>query len=277
MLFSPTLTSASTVQQFGAALVKLACEQSGAHGVQFWLAGDGPLTVTAQEGRGLGLSDGALALRALAGGSAVSEGMLSAVPIGGAVLEFVGASPEAVQQVCELAPLLGLALEGVQAREARRGSGRIAQTVEALVRRLGGSLDLAEVLTKTAESAAMSLGFGRAFVALFSEFGESELGAGQARTGEVFTHGFDENFTGGIGVGPVSFEKLVRRGEAIRFERARDAGSALSQGLAELNPEAAVIAPLSARGRALGLLYVDSLNPGATTTDDDARLVLALA
>lgn len=270
--FPASLTGATTAAQFGSALAKLACERTDAHGVQVWLAAHGSLDVIATEGRGLGLSDGVLAAEALGAGSLLCAGMLCALPFGCGVLEFVGADPEKVQELAGLSLLLGLALEGVQAREARRGSGRISETVEALVRRLGGSLDLSEVLTKTAESAALALGFERAFVALFSEFGE--MGA---RTGEVFTFGFDEAFSGGIGVGPVSFEKLVRRGETIRFERTRDSTSPLSQGLAELNPEAAVIAPLSARGRALGLLYVDTQSLGAAASEDDARLVLALA
>lgn len=270
--FSPALTNASTTAQFGAALARLACDQAQAHGVQVWLVTDGKLGVIGEEGHGLGLSDGILVGRALQMGSRLDEGMLTALPFGCGVLELVGASADGLRQVASLAPLFGLALEGVQAREARRGSGRIAQTVEALVRRLEGSLDLAEVLPKTAQSAALALGFTRAFVALFSEVGES-----RARTGELFTFGFDSEFTGGIGIGPVTFEKLVRRGEAIRFERARDANSPMSRGLSELNPEAAVIAPLSARGRALGVLYVDSRTPGAAASEDDARLVLALA
>ncbi|GGM17743.1 sensor histidine kinase [Deinococcus aerophilus] len=271
-----TLAAASTVAAFAAALAEYACEVTSAHGVQVWV-GDGVRNVAvAQAGRGLGLSDGTLAGRALEEGRPVEEGMLSCLPLGtagrGGVLEFVGARPAGVEALADLTPLLSLALEGVQAREARRGRGRVAETVEALVRRLGGSLDLAEVLTGTAQSAAQALGFSRAFVALFNEFGEDG-----ARTGNVFTHGFDETFTGGVGVGPVSLETLIRRGEAIRFERARDADSRMAQGLRELNPEAAVIAPLSARGQPLGVLYADTLTPGATASEDDARLVLALA
>ncbi|WP_428194464.1 GAF domain-containing protein [Deinococcus saxicola] len=270
----PALAAAQTARAFAAALAEYACQVTAAHGVQVWVAeGEaGRLEALAQQGRGLGLSDGTLARRAVDGGSVLEEGMLVCLPFGCGVLEFVGASPEGIAELSALVPLLTLALEGVQAREARRGRGRVAETVEALVRRLAGSLDLAEVLTRTAQSAAQALGFSRAFVALFSEFGE-----GGARTGDVFSHGFDETFTGGVGVGPISLETLIRRGEAIRFERARDADSPMAQGLLELNPEAAVIAPLSARGQPLGVLYVDSRRPGATATEDDARLVLALA
>ncbi|MDV6374346.1 GAF domain-containing protein [Deinococcus arenicola] len=275
----PTLAAAQTARAFASALAEYACQVTAAHGVQVWVAeGEaGRLEALAQEGRGLGLSDGTLARRALDGGAVLEngileEGMLVCLPFGHGVLEFVGAGPDGIAELSALVPLLTLALEGVQAREARRGRGRVAETVEALVRRLAGSLDLAEVLTRTAQSAAQALGFSRAFVALFNEFGE-----GGARTGDVFSHGFDETFTGGVGVGPVSLETLIRRGEAIRFERARDADSPMAQGLLELNPEAAVIAPLSARGQPLGVLYVDSRRPGATATEDDARLVLALA
>ncbi|MFC6660588.1 hypothetical protein [Deinococcus multiflagellatus] len=44
-----------------------------------------------------------------------------------------------VRALLGAAPLLALAVEGVQAREARRGHGRIAETVEGLVRRLGAA------------------------------------------------------------------------------------------------------------------------------------------
>lgn len=272
MTLSPSLAQASTAAQFGDGVARYACALTRAHGVRVWVVSGGQLGEVACEGRGLGLSDGTLAARALGSGVIEEEGMLVCVPFGCGVLECVGASGEGVQALLGLAPLLGLALEGVQAREARRGHGRRAETVEGLVRRLAGSLDLAEVLPATAQSAALALGFSRAFVGLFSEFGEAG-----ARTGEVYTYGFDHEFTGGIGVGPVSFEKLIRRGEAIRFERARDAQTPLARGLAELDPVAAVIAPLSARGRPLGLLYVDSRTPGAAASEDDARLVLALA
>ncbi|WP_216323407.1 GAF domain-containing protein [Deinococcus aestuarii] len=270
--FPPDLSAAPTVRAFGAALAGFACKTVRAHGVQVWAVVGGSLAVVGEEGRGLGLSDGTLAARSLARGGPLEEGMLACLPFGGGVLELVGADPVGVEVMAGLAPLLTLALEGVQAREARRGQGRIAETVERLVRRLGGSLDLAEVLTATAESAALALGFGRAFVGLFSELGEDG-----ARTGEVFTHGFEPSFTGGIGVGPVSLGRLTGRGEVILFEKARDAGTPLGAGLSELDPEVALIAPLTARGRPLGLLYVDSRSPGARVTEDDTRLVLALA
>ncbi|SMB91090.1 GAF domain-containing protein [Deinococcus hopiensis] len=270
--FPPELSAAPTVRAFGTALASFACHNVRAHGVQVWAVTGGSLTVVGEEGRGLGLSDGTLAARALAGGQPVEEGMLACLPFGTGVLEFVGADPAGVTALSGLGPLLGLALEGVQAREARRGRGRVAETVEQLVRRLGGSLDLPEVLTATAESAAHALGFGRAFVGLFSEFGEQG-----AYTGEVFTYGLDEGFTGGIKIGPVSFERLVMHGEVIRYERVRDAGTPLAQGLSELDPEVALIAPLSARGRPLGVLYVDSRSRGARASEDDTWLVLALA
>ncbi|MBB5235233.1 GAF domain-containing sensor histidine kinase [Deinococcus budaensis] len=270
--FPPELSAAPTVRAFGAALASFACQSVRAHGVQVWAVVGGSLAVVGEEGRGLGLSDGTLAARSLAAGGVLEEGMLVCLPFGAGVLEFVGADPEGVERLSGLAPLLTLALEGVQAREVRRGRGRVAETVEQLVRRLGGSLDLAEVLTATAESAALALGFGRAFVGLFSE-----VGAQGARTGEVFTHGFDSAFTGGIDVGPVSFGRLMERGEVILYERGRDAGTPLAQGLAELDPEVALIAPLSARGRPLGVLYVDSRSPGARAGEDDTWLVLALA
>lgn len=271
-VLSPALVQAQSVAEFAAALAQAVCDHTQAHGVQVWEQRAEQLERLSGTGYGLGLADGTLAARALAHGQPLTEGTLATLPFGAGVLECIGADPEHLAEIALLAPLLGLALEGVQAREAGRGSGRISATVEALVRRLGGSLDLPEVLTKTAESAALALGFGRAFVGLFSEVGES-----QARTDAVYTYGFQGDFAGGIGVGPTSFQTLMERGETIRFLRSRDAHTPLGLGLAELNPEAAVIAPLSARGQALGLLYVDTHSPHLSASDDDARLVLALA
>lgn len=268
----PQLAKANSVQQFAEVLAEFACAATQSHGVRVWVQGSGGWGEVACAGRGLGLSEGALAAEALSKSQVLQEGMFMAMPFGSGVLEFVGASQDGVDELNHLAALLGLALEGVQAREARRGSGRIAETVEDLVRRLGGSLDLGVVLPKTSESAALALGFQRAFVGLFSEFGEQG-----ARTGEIFTYGFAREFSGGIGVGPKTYERLIVLGEAIRFERTRDANTPLAQGLAELNPEAAVMAPLRARGRPLGLLYVDSLQAGAAASEDDGKLVLALA
>lgn len=274
------LSAAQSVPEFGAALCAFACEFTRAHGVRVWVKADGHLSDVGCEGRGLGLSDGGLAGRALTQGRAQEEGMLCALPFGtaqaGGVLEFVGAAPECVAALAALGPLLALALEGVQAREARRGRGRAAETVEQLVRRLGGSLDLAEVLTATAESAALALGFERAFVGLFSRVEEE-----RAHTGDVFTYGFEDDgdgsFQGGIGLGPVSFRRVVKQGEVILYDRVRDAGTPMARSMQEMNPEVALIAPLSARGRPLGVLYVDSRKPGARLTEDDTWLVLTLA
>lgn len=268
--FPPEFAQAADLPSFGAALANYACTHTQAHGVQVWLGDE--LAVMGSSGRGLALSDGTLAAQALGTSDIQQQGMLSAFAFGEGVLEFVGADREAVAELAQLRPLLALALEGVQARESRRGRGRVAETVDNLVRRMGGSLDLGEVLTATAESAAQALGFGRAFVGLFSELQED-----RARTAEVFKYNLDDQFTGGIGIGPVSYERLIGRGEVIHFERLRDAETPLARGLAELNPEVALIAPLSARGTPLGVLYVDSQHSGARVLEDDTWLVLALA
>ncbi|ADV68228.1 GAF domain-containing protein [Deinococcus maricopensis] len=269
--FAP-LAEAQTAAAFAEALCEGVCRAVGAHGVQFSVRRDGALAPLACVGFGLALCDESVAWAALTAGAVQARGGLVAVPLGDAVLEVIGAREESVHEVAALAPMLALAFEGAQAREARRGRGRTAEVVAGLVRRLGGTLDLAEVLTATAESAARAVGFERAFVGLFRE-----LGPNGARTGEVFTFGFHEGFEGGVGVGPESFERLMERGEPILFDRTRDAGSALARGLAELSPEFCVIAPLAARGRPLGVLYVDTRTRGQRVTDDEVWLILALA
>ncbi|AWN23060.1 histidine kinase [Deinococcus irradiatisoli] len=266
------LSLAQHAGEFLNVLTNLAADECQAHGAQARLGET--LAVVSCCGRGLGLSDGALARLALTTGEVQRSGMICALPLTGgpgAVLEVVGGSEEALRELEAAMPLLCLAFEGAAAREARRGRGRVTETLAQLSARLGGSLDLAEVLTATAHMAAHSLGFERALVGLFSEF--SEAGA-QAR--QIFTHGFDTSFSGDVGVGPESFRRLMERGEVIVYDHERDQDTPLGRGLAEFSPMLALIAPLKARGRPLGLLYADVRVRRPLSEGDDA-LLLALA
>ncbi|PYE56426.1 GAF domain-containing protein [Deinococcus yavapaiensis] len=257
---------------FASRLCELALALGRAHGARVSVLRDGGLHVLCESGRGLALLRDELAVAAVQARAPSGEGLVSVVPLGRGVIELVGASEDGVAELSALAALVGLALEGVLARDERRGRGRVAEVVANLVRRIGGSLDLGEVLSATAESAARALNFDRAFVGLFLE-----IGMDHAKTGQVFTFGFDADFGEGIGVGPQSFERLVRRGEPILFDRARDAKTPLAQGLADLAPERCLIVPLAARGRPLGVLYVDTQRSGSPLSEDDVWLALALA
>ncbi len=267
------LAACATGTAFGACLCQRALDLGRAHAARLRLFGEGGARVLAEAGRGLALLEGnGLAGRALAGGEPLFEGAVCVLPLGGAVLELFGADEEALDGLTEWLPVLGLALEGVLAREARRGRGRTAEVVENLVRRLGGSLDLGEVLTATAESAARALGFERAFVGLYRE-----VSGTTAQTGEVFAYGFASASLAGIQIGPHSFARLVGRGEPILFDRSRDHASPLAAGLADLAPERCLIVPLAARGRPLGVLYVDTRERGVPLGEDEVWLTLALA
>ncbi|WP_424952302.1 GAF domain-containing protein [Deinococcus sp.] len=252
-----------------------------AHGVRVCLLpnGTGPNdtapTPLAEIGRGLALCDPALGLQAAQNAGRAGSGMHEALLLGSLLLDVVGGDTAALGTLAALAPLLGLAFEGVQARETRRGAGREQETMTRLFRRMGGSLDLAQLLTATAETAAQALGFERAFVGML-DYAHDASPPRSARTGEVFTHGFADGFSGGVGIGPASFERLFIRSEAIVYERGRDHDGKMSAGLAELGPETAVIAPLAVRGRPLGVLYADTRRK-VTITDDDLWLVLSLA
>ncbi|TSA84539.1 GAF domain-containing protein [Deinococcus detaillensis] len=266
------LSQAQHASGFLRALTAIAAEQTKAHGAQARL-GDS-LSVICAEGRGLGLSDGSLARLALTTGAPQRSAMICALPLpcgSGAVLEVIGGAEAALLELETALPLLCLAFEGALAREARRGRGRVTETLAQLSTRIGGSLDLAEVLTATAHSAAHSLGFERALVGLFTEQDESG-----ARAREVFTHGFDQSFSGDVGVGPESFERLMERGEVIVYDHERDHATPLSRGLAEFAPLLALIAPLKARGRALGILYAD-VRVRRPLSEGDDTLLLALA
>ncbi len=271
-LLSP-LAETQTARSFAALLVGGVLHLARAHGVRVCLLeGEGALSPLAETGRGLALCDEAIGRQAARQGGRASAGMHEALLLGPLLLDVVGGDSDALGGLAALAPLLGLAFEGVQAREARRGTGREQETMTRLVRRMGGSLDLPQLLTATAETAAQTLGFERAFVGLL----DSGHAPGQARTGEVFTHGFAEDFGGGVGIGPASFERLFVKGEAIVYERGRDQDGRMGAGLAELGPETAVIAPLSVRGRPLGVLYADTPRAVAIT-GDDLWVILSLA
>ncbi len=266
------LSQAQHASGFLRALTSIAAEQTRAHGAQARLGE--ALAVVSCQGRGLGLSDGTLARLSLVTGEVQRSGMICALPLSGgpgAVLEVVGGNEAALRELEAALPLLGLAFEGASAREARRGRGRITETLAQLSARIGGSLDLGEVLTATAHMAAHSLGFERALVGLFSQF--SDAGA-QAR--QIFTHGFDTSFSGDVGVGPESFRRLMERGEVIVYDHERDQGTPLGRGLAEFSPMLALIAPLKARGRPLGILYAD-VRVRRPLSDGDDALLLALA
>ncbi|WP_407539247.1 GAF domain-containing protein [Deinococcus radiomollis] len=270
------LARTQSAQEFAALLAGGVLNLSRAHGVRVCLlAAEAEPTALAETGRGLALCDSALGGRARQEGGRASSGMHEALLIGPLLLDAVGADPSALNGLEALAPLLGLAFEGVQAREARRGTGREQETMTRLVRRMGGSLELPQLLSATAETAAQALGFDRAFVGLLDTAHEVSPPR-SARTGEVFTHGFEDSFSGGVGIGPASFERLFGKGEAIVYERGNDVGGRMGAGLAELDPETAVIAPLSVRGRPLGVLYADTRRK-VTITDDDLWLVLSLA
>lgn len=266
------LAAAPTGAAFAATLCRLSLDFARGHGARVSVLRDGVLVPLAEEGRGLALLREELPKRALATGEACFDEGVCALPFGGGVLEMFGAERDALSELVAWLPILGLALEGVLARDARRGRGRTAEVVENLVRRLGGSLNLGEVLTATAESAARALRFDRAFVGLFSEVGDST-----ARTSDIFTFGFDQPFERGISIGPMSFEQLIRRGQPMLYDRARDARSPLAQGLADLAPERCLIVPLAARGRPLGVLYVDTQRGGPPLGEDEVWLALALA
>ena len=267
------LAACATAGDFGARLCRHVLDVGRGHAARLRLFGAGGAQLLAEAGRGLALLDGGdLAGRALQARAPLFEGTMCALPLGAAVLELFGAEERALEELSAWLPVLGLALEGVLAREARRGRGRTAEVVENLVRRLGGSLDLGEVLTATAESAARALSFERAFVGLYRE-----VTGTTAQTGEVFAHGFESASLAGIQIGPHSFARLVGRGEPILYDRARDHASPLAAGLADLAPERCLIVPLAARGRPLGVLYVDTRERGSALGEDEVWLTLALA
>ena len=153
------LSQAQSVQEFALLLTEGVLNTAQAHGVRVCLLnGEVEAAPLSELGRGLALCDPGLGAQAAHAGGHARHGMHEALLLGPLLLDVVGGEwaggGTALEGLLALAPILGLAFEGVQAREARRGTGREQETMTRLVRRMGGSLDLPQLLQATAETAA---------------------------------------------------------------------------------------------------------------------------
>lgn len=273
----PQLLEQTSVAAFAAALAEWACQWAEAHGAAVWVQGSGGLERRAENGHGLTLAGGELVRPGLS--RPQEEGLLCALPFGLApyaygVLEVVAGRSGLTGEWPALAHTLGLALEATQSRERQAGRGRAAAAVDRLVRRTHGSLDHEQILASVAEVAAQALGFRRAFAGLL----EGPPGErGYSLLQEIWSTGFGEGAPAPrqLGVGPVSYAALMERGEVIRYHAAQDADTPLGRGLADLNPQVALLAPLRVRGEPLGLLYADSDRDSLAPGDEALLLELA--
>lgn len=113
------LASVPTANAFAVQLCRLALNFARGHGARVSLVRDAALVTLAEEGRGLALLREDLAARARVG-EVCCEDNVCALPLGCGVLEMFGADQDALSELTPWLPILGLALEGMLARDARR-------------------------------------------------------------------------------------------------------------------------------------------------------------
>ncbi|GEM47515.1 GAF domain-containing protein [Deinococcus cellulosilyticus] len=188
-------------------------------------------------------------------------------------LELIGANAIRTPDLIELRPVMGVLLEGILSREESASQTRETQAIAELTRRLGGSLDLSEVLRVIVEVAPRGLGMERAFLGLYQALGESS-----AETGRIFSYGF-EGFFGDeetISLSPDTFKSLVVRSEPIVLP-AESGHDELRQRLHRFGMQSCIILPLQARGKHLGVLYMDTTRERQRLLPDDVMLAKTFA
>ncbi|MBB6097182.1 PAS domain S-box-containing protein [Deinobacterium chartae] len=205
------------------------------------------------------------------------DGAFAILPLGSSpatgLLEVVGADSDRLEELGRMLPTAALALSVAGLRAASNRREREVQVLADLARRLGSTLDLGEVLTSTAEIAARRLGLERAFVGLYDEIGETT-----ATTGNIFAYGFKDDMQDQtVRIGPESFKHLVLRGQPLLIDDTRGYDSPLATRLRPNGMGSCIIAPLAARGRPLGVLYIDTTEPGRLISEADLWLALSLA
>jgi two-component system, NarL family, sensor histidine kinase UhpB len=186
-------------------------------------------------------------------------------------------------------PLAALALEASRLNGERSRREREARSLADLARRIGGTLELDEILDETLRFAVRSLGLERGILTLYDDVREST-----AIGRHLFTVGFGErlNLPAGqepsLTISPESFERLIKRNQPIVANDVRASSRSYAAGPRELGAEAFLMVPLAARAAAsqktpgaghkpLGVLYLDTTRSGFDIRERAVAMAQALA
>ncbi|NJK46480.1 MAG: GAF domain-containing protein [Pleurocapsa sp. SU_196_0] len=124
------------------------------------------------------------------------------------------------------------------------------------------------------EHAVKTLGLERGMLGLYSDVRETT-----AVAKDFYTHnlerlvGDDEQLV----ISPESFERLVVKNQPIVLNEVSTSNRSFAVGPRELGAEAFLMVPLSARGKPLGVLYVDSTRAGLEITERTVSLARSMA
>ena len=165
-------------------------------------------------------------------------------------------------------------LENARLYEDEVRREREAEVLLRVARFTGETLDLNQVLTRVALEVTDALELGRCFVGFVDTVAND-----RAELGRLYAHGFETDLEElrPFVIADEAFERLMIDREPIVFNGLRGEDSLGAEGPSLLGAEACVIAPLVAQGEVIGVLYSDTVEPGAVISERAAFLAAAIA
>jgi two-component system, NarL family, sensor histidine kinase UhpB len=187
------------------------------------------------------------------------------------LLEVLGA--ENLRRVGLYATPAALALEGARLNAERLRFERESKALSEFGRAIGETLSLEAVLQRTLEFAVKTLGLERGMLGLYSDVRETTAIAKDFYAHNLKLSDDDDQLV----ISPESFERLVVKNQPIVLNEVATSSRSFAVGPREIGAEAFLMVPLSARGKPLGVLYVDSTRPGLEITERTVSLAQAMA
>ncbi len=166
-----------------------------------------------------------------------------------------------------------LALEGARLNAERLRFERESKALAEFSRAIGETLSLEAVLQRTLEFAVKTLGLERGMLGLYSDVMETTAVAKDFYTHNLGAMDGEDKLV----ISPESFERLVVRGQPIVLNEVKASSRSFASGPRELGAEAFLMVPLSARGKPLGVLYVDSTRAGLEISERTVSLAQSMA
>jgi transcriptional regulator with GAF, ATPase, and Fis domain len=188
------------------------------------------------------------------------------------ILEVLGTTEVLAERLKLYTSLIALSLEAATLHTERTRREREARALAELSKRIGETLELEEILERSLEFAVKSLQLERGILALYDDVREQT-----SIDREFFAFGFEAMTEPSLSISPESFERLVRRNQPILSNDVKASSRSYAAGPRELGAEAFVMLPLSARGKPLGVLYLDTTRASLEIKEREVSLAQALA
>jgi two-component system, NarL family, sensor histidine kinase UhpB len=188
------------------------------------------------------------------------------------ILEVLGTTEVLAERLKLYTNLIALSLEAATLHTERTRREREARALAELSKRIGETLELEEILERSLEFAVKSLQLERGILALYDDVREQT-----SIDREFFAYGFEAMSEPSLSISPESFERLVRRNQPILSNDVKASSRSYAAGPRDLGAEAFVMLPLSARGKPLGVLYLDTTRASLEIKEREVSLAQALA